>query len=100
MKKILIISILLLAGCNSNNTELYENKLKEYGTMYYNTYMINVEGQDVNKISIKDLKNVNEKLGESYDLTELSDCEDDSYVEITVNKNKKIKDYKFNLKCK
>lgn len=100
MKKIIIISILLLAGCSSDNNKLYESKLKEYGTMYYESYMKNVEGQNTNKISIKDLKNINDKLGESYDLTELSTCDEDSYVEIKVDNNKNIKNYKYHLNCK
>lgn len=100
MKKniLLITLILLLVGCG--NKVNYKEVMLKYAKDYYETYMSGVNGQDINEVSLKALKEAN-KYGKEYDLKNLEKCDDDSYINIIVSKDtKKIKKYEYHLNCK
>ncbi len=112
MKKLLNCGFLLAivsvfaVGCGCSNSsekkvEDYENLMKEYGTTYYNNYMVGVIGQDENVITIEMLENAVKANGDKFDLDKLKDCDKTSSVTITSNKEdrKKIDKYSFDLKC-
>lgn len=106
MKKLtvvlLVISIFLLSGCN--NTEKKEKKFKdlmiEYGTDYYERF--GVKQMDIFYVTIEDLKKTNDKGLTDYDLNQLKDCENDTKVIFTIDKNNngEILETEFELNCK
>lgn len=87
-----------MVGCGKKVD--YEGIMEKYATQYYNSYMKAVEGQDKNDVSIELLKVINEKIGPTYDLSDLKKCDDSSYTTVIVDKNRKIKKYEHHLKCK
>lgn len=100
MKKniLLILLVMTLVGCG--NKVDYKEEMRKYATDYYETYMSGVNGQTVNEVSLKALKDAN-KYGKEYDLENLKKCDDDSYVNIILTEDaKKIKKYEYHLNCK
>ncbi len=102
MKKILIITALacslVLVGCGSQ--EKYEEVMKEYATTFYNNYQKGSEGLTNPTVSIKQLKDANEQVQASFDLTKIEKCSDDSYVELIIDETTKdVKDVKYFLQC-
>lgn len=101
-KKVAIIGsvlvLLMMTGCGKKVD--YEGIMEKYAKEYYNSYMKAVEGQDKNDVSIALLKVVNEKVGDTYDLSKLKKCDDSSYTTVIVDKNRNIKKYEHHLKCK
>lgn len=90
-----VIILILLTGCTDKKEKLMEN----YAKSYYDEYMSNVVGLTEARISIKDLKNMNNSVGsEKYDLSSFNGCNDDSYVRLILN-GKDIQEYKFHLDC-
>ena len=66
-------------------TSKYEETMKEYAVNYYNAHLKGTEGLTSTNISIAQLKDAIEKIGDSYDMTKLEACKDDSYVELIIN---------------
>lgn len=102
MKKfiIVILSLILLTACTTKEEKRREI-MREYAKDYYENFMIGVDGQTINTVSIESLKIANEKAGKNYDLTELEDCDESSYVNVVVTKeDRKIKKYEYYLNCK
>lgn len=100
MKKyiLFITMMILLIGCNSKVD--YKEEMRKCAKDYYETYMTSVNGQNVNEVTLKALKEAN-KYGKEYNLKNLKNCDDDSYINIIVEKNtKKIKKYEYHLNCK
>lgn len=111
-KKIILVLILGLvivgaSGCGKTvSAEEQQNIMKEYATTYFNNHMIGIENQDeatetIAQISISMLKQLNElDLEEKYDLSKLSNCKDESYVDLTINtETQMIEKYDFHLEC-
>lgn len=102
MKKmiIIILSLTLLTAC-TNKKEEQKEIMREYAKDYYENFMMGVDGQTKNTISIKALKIANEKAGKNYDLSKLEGCDESSYVNVVVTKeDRKIKKYEYYLNCK
>ena len=75
--------------------------MKEYATEYFNLHMSGSEFLVDPSISLSDLKNAVAFMGDRYDLTKLSNCKNESYVTLILDKEtNKIIDYKVNLECK
>ena len=104
MKKFVVILLVacsgfLFTGCN--NQSKYEEIMKEYATRFYNEHQKGQEGLTNPTISIKQLKEAIEIVGDDYDLTKLEKCTDESYVELVIDENTKdVKDVKYYLECK
>ena len=100
MKKILAIlflGLILLSGC-TNKENKYKEILKDYSKGYYDRYMSGVDNQNQAEITIKMLKIANEYDGE-FDLSKLHKCDDSTTIILTLNENKEIINYEFDLKC-
>ena len=98
MKKVmgLFISCLLLSGCGNSK---YEKLMLDCVKDYYNNH-INPGSVDIVKVTISDLK-LGVTNGDTYDLTELSQCEDSSYINIIHKQGTtEIQEYEYHLKCK
>lgn len=101
MKKIIVSLFLMLclSGCGKNDIFDYEKKFEVLATNYFEKYQMNTN-LDVAEVYLKDLKEVNEQLGENFDLTDMENCDDDSVVRIYLKKGtNKIEKYEFDLKC-
>lgn len=101
MKKALLILVIMifLVGCNSQGK--YEEAMKNYATKFYNDHQKGQEGLTNPTVSIKQLKDAVEAVGDDYDLTKLEKCTDDSYVELIIDETTKdVKDIKYYLECK
>lgn len=102
MKKIILFLgvILLLCGCGKKDINKLEDKLQDLGNDYYSKYMIG-SNLDVALISIKDLKDANELVGENYDLSMFKGCSDESNIKIYLKSGTtQIEKYEFELNCK
>ena len=74
--------------------------MKEYATTFYNNYQKGSEGLTNPTVSIKQLKDANEQVQASFDLTKIEKCSDDSYVELIIDETTKdVKDVKYFLQC-
>lgn len=101
MKKVLLvlIGLVFLVGCNSQSK--YEETMKDYATQFYNAHQKGQEGLTNPTVSIKQLKEAIEAVGDEYDLTKLEKCTDDSYVELIIDETTKdVTDVKYYLECK
>ena len=95
---VFVVGLVFFTGCTSKQ-EQYEQLMEEYAKQYYEQGMKQIEGLTVPEVSIKDLKNVN-KQGQSYDLSELESCSDDSYVKIILKEGtKEIESFEHHLSC-
>lgn len=103
MKKIIIflISILLITGCGTKqNTKTLEEELTKMGTDYYSKYMKG-SNLDIAVIHLTELREANESIGETYDLTNFKDCEDTTNVKIYLKSGTtQIERYEFEINCK
>lgn len=101
MKKILLVlvGLVFLVGCNSQSK--YEETMKDYATQFYNAHQKGQEGLTNPTVSIKQLKEAIEAVGDEYDLTKLEKCTDESYVELIIDETTKdVTDVKYYLECK
>ena len=104
MKKILLVSIIvgsiaLLIGCGSGSSK-YEKTMKEYATTFYNLHQKGNVSQTVPTVSIAQLKEAIEVVGDNYDMTKLEGCSDESYVELVVDETtREITEVKYYLQC-
>ena len=101
MKKVLLIlaSLIFLVGCD--NQKKYEETMKEYATQFYNEHQKGQEGLTNPTISIKQLKEAVELVGDNYDLTKLEKCTENSYVELIIDETTKdVQEVKYYLECK
>jgi len=100
MKKILVLTLVLLiiSGCNS--IQKYEQTMKEYSLHFYENYKKGQEDINNVTVSIKQLKQAVEVVREDYDMSKLKNCSDESYVQIMLNEKKEVIDIKYYLKCK
>lgn len=96
MKKyiLILVTLVMLTGCGLSKKE---KNFKKYALDYYENYMQNID-MDNYQITLKMLKNSNNKKKTNYDLDKLKNCNDDSYVNISIENNKKK--YEFKLNCK
>lgn len=90
MKKVLISAVLvcgllMFTGCGEEKTNKYEETMKEYAISYYNAHQKGTEGLTSTNVSIAKLKDAIAKVGDNYDMSKLSACTDDSYVELIIN---------------
>lgn len=103
MKKIIIflISILLITGCGSKtNAKTLEDELTTMGNDYYSKYMKG-NNLDVAVVSLVELREANESVGESYDLSKFKDCEETTSVKIYLKSGTtQIEKYEFEINCK
>lgn len=105
MKKFLGLSLtfvfvcLCVAGCGKSESK-YEKTMQEYAKKYYELHMSGTEGQTEFRVSIEGLKKAIEIVGDTYDMSKLSDCDDKSYVDIFVKEGtKEIDHYEFHMTC-
>lgn len=101
-KKILIVTIalgvLVISGCTS--TKEKEALLTKYAREYYETYKDSGMSQmDVPEVSIANLKQVNDTYPDTYDLSELSSCTDESKAVLTITDGS-ITDVTLVMSCK
>lgn len=107
MKKGLTISLvicglLMFTGCDENGTKTnkYEETMKEYAVSYYNAHQKGTEGLTSTKITVGQLKEAIEKIGDNYDMTKLSSCTDSSYVELIINQtNNDVDSVNYFMEC-
>ena len=103
MKKILITSLLLcsifMVGCG-NKTNAKEEAMKEYATKFFQLHQQGDNGVTNPTISIAKLKNAIEVANDSYDLTKLEGCTDESYVELKLDDSRQITDVIYHMDCK
>lgn len=94
MKKIILIIVMcfVLVGCELSKEE---KAFKDYAIDYYENYMKDIQ-MDSYQITIKMLKNSNRQKITDYDLSKLENCDDDSYINISIKNNEKNYDYKLN----
>lgn len=90
MKRALTVSVvlcglLMFVGCEETKTNKYEETMKEYAISYYNAHQKGTEGTTTVPVSIAKLKDAIEKVGDTYDMSKLEACTDDSYVELIIN---------------
>lgn len=100
MKKtivILFLGVILLSGCG-NKEEKYKKILKGCAKTYYDKYMSGIDNQNQAEITLEMFKIANEYDGE-FDLAKLDKCDDSTTVTLTLNKEKQIVSYNFDLKC-
>lgn len=100
MKKIIMIlflSAILLTGC-TNKEEDYKNILQDYAKTYYEKHMIGVDNQQQAEITLEMLKKAN-NYDDNYDLSLLKECDDNTSVTISLNNQKQIINYEYELKC-
>ena len=102
MKKILITSLLVCAlftvGCGSK-TNAKEEAMKEYATKFYELHQKGDNGLTEPKVSIAQLKDGIAQAGDTYDMTKLEGCTDESYVELKVNEAKEVTDVVYHMTC-
>ncbi|MDD3392022.1 MAG: hypothetical protein PHE54_00515 [Bacilli bacterium] len=103
MKKVLaIISlgvVLLITGCGDKTAD-YEAIMEEYGRDYFAKYMP-IVGFDEVEVTKDMLNTANESAGETYDLSKLDNCSDDTKVIFTLDSESgEIKSASFDLDCK
>jgi len=102
MKKwvVLFLLVLLISGCSKDTKNDLQKKLESMGNDYYSKYMIGTN-LDIAVISLKDLKDANDIMGETYDISKFSKCSDESNVKIYLEKGTtQIEKYEYELKCK
>lgn len=109
-KKLMIVSLALLmtmsfaTGCGKEEkkedvTKKYEAAMEKYAKEYYTNFMN--KSLDVPIVELKALRKANETGQANYDLKDLENCDDDSYVTLTVNKDSKVVEgYEHHLNCK
>ena len=106
MKKImsLTIAVLLLltvTGCKDNTKkETKEDIMKQYASTFYNAHVKGTQGLTNLKVTIKQLKDSAGRVSETYDMTKLEGCTDESYVELTIDPTtSEISNYAFYMNC-
>lgn len=107
MKKGLTISLvlcglLMFTGCGEEKTKTnkYEETMKEYAVSYYNAHLKGTEGLTSTKVSVAQLKDAIEKVGDNYDMSKLSSCKDESYVELIINQtNNQVDNVNYHMQC-
>ena len=72
--------------------------LKEYSKTYYEKYMSGIENMEEAEITLGMLKKANE-YDSNFDLTKLEKCDEETTVILTINDEKEVINYKFDLKC-
>lgn len=91
---VLIVCLLMISGCGVSKQE---KDFKKYALDYYENYMKIID-MDSYQVTIAMLKNSNKLKKTDYDLKNLEECDNDSYINITLQ-NDKI-EYEVKLKCK
>lgn len=100
MKKVIIMlfaGCFLLVGCG-NNEEKFQEIFREHGKEYYEKYMSGVNNQTQAEVTLEMLKTAN-RYNSNFDLSELDKCDDSSKVILTLDENKNVINYEFELKC-
>ena len=98
---LILIGIVFLTGCNGQSQNKYEEIMKDYAIKFYNDHQKGQEGLTNPTISIEQLKEAVEVVGDDFDLTKLEKCTDESYVELIIDETTKdVKDIKYYLECK
>lgn len=101
MKKLLIcmLFVFCFSGCKDKNTFDYEKEFEMLATSYYTKYQKG-QGLNIAEVYLKDLKEANEKMEDTFDLSKLEKCDDDSVVRIYLKSGTmQIEKYEFELKC-
>ena len=102
MKKLLITSLLVCAlffvGCG-NKTSAKEEAMKGYATTFYELHQKGTEGLTTPTVSIAQLKEAVTLVGDTYDMTKLDGCTDDSYVELKINDAKEVTEVVYHMTC-
>ena len=98
MKKITIILFLCLSLVGCSNEKEYQEILKEYSKTYYEKYMSGIENMEEAEITLGMLKKANE-YDSNFDLIKLEKCDEETTVILTINDEKEVIIYKFDLKC-
>jgi hypothetical protein len=109
MKKIQLLAILFIlftAGCAKNNNDAieiaYEDKLKEYGVNYYETYEFPFhegEFQETYEVSVFALKSAVENADSTYDLSGFDTCTNDTKVILQLDEKGNVTGYDYFLNC-
>ena len=99
MKKVLLLCcFIFIIGCNNQSKN--ESVMKEYAIQFYNAHQKGQEGLTNPTISIKQLKEAIDKVGDSYVLEKLKNCSDDSYVDFIIDENTgDVKEVQYYLQC-
>lgn len=104
MKKILVISLTLcglfvFTGCGDKEAK-YEKTMREYATNYYNAVLKGTEGLTSYPVSVAKLKDAVAKKIVNFDMSKLSKCTDESYVELIINQtNNEVDSVNFHMSC-
>lgn len=102
MKKryLVLLALFLLVGCGKVNKEKLQDKLTTMGNDYYSKYMKG-SNLDIAVITIKDFKEANENMSESYDLKDFSNCDENTSIKIYLKSGTtQIDKYEFEINCK
>lgn len=104
MKKIFAISLVMcglfvFAGCEEKISE-YEKTMKDYATSYYNNLQKGTEGLTTVKVTVGQLRKAVELNVVDYDMSKLTNCTDESYVELKINQtNNEVDSIDYHLQC-
>lgn len=110
MKKLLgllLVVIIFTVGCSnteSNNDKgkqlsQLEQDFKVAGEKFFENYMLGI-GQTNNVITLQMMYDVNElNIADKIDVSTISHCTKDSFVNIITNELDEVIDYEFNLEC-
>lgn len=97
---LLVLGLFVCTGCGEKKSNKYESTMKEYATDYYNMLLKGTEGLTSTKISLSQLKEAVDLQIVDYDMSKLSKCKDESYVEITIDQSTNdIDDIKYYMSC-
>lgn len=104
MKRLFAISLVLcglfvFTGCGNKESQ-YEKTMKEYAVGYYNATLNPTEGLTTYSVSIERLKDAVERKIVNYDMSKLSNCTNDSYVELIINQNtNEVDSVNYHMSC-
>lgn len=99
-KYLLLLALFLLAGCGKVNQNKLQDELTTMGNDYYSKYMKG-SNLDIAIITIKDFREANESMSETYNLKDFSKCEENTGIKIYLKTGtNQIDKYEFEINCK
>ena len=97
---LLVLSLFVFTGCGEKSKTKYDKTMEEYATNYYNSLLKGTEGLTSTKITVAQLKEAFDLQIVDYDMSKLSACTDESYVELTIDpSNNNISTIDYHMTC-